>query len=192
LEKAAPLIEKVCTELTRTGYESDYAKQPAIQNDVIIDPQGILQIYLEGPAAIERLQMKIDPDISPELLRMTILEIVFDDDTTVWSSLGDFFGTGYQIRPSHTRYTSVAMDGTLGSRWIMPFREKAEIRVHNLSEDLPLQVETLVNTGNWKWDDRSMHFGASWHQYTGLQTGGSKTNQGQGQPFDINFVTLSN
>ena len=191
LKKATPLIEEVCRELTRTEYESDYAKQPTIKNDVIIDPRGTLQIYLEGPAAIERLQMKINPDISPELLRMAILEIVFDGDTTVWSSLGDFFGTGYQIRPSHTRYTSVDMNGTLESRWIMPFREKAEIRVHNLSEDVPLQIETLVNTTNWKWDDRSMHFGTSWHQYTGLQTGGSKTNQGQGQPFDVNFVSLS-
>ena len=191
LEQASPLITEVCRELTLTESESDYADLQVLTNSETIAPLGTMAMTIEGPAAIQRLQMKIDPNISPELLRLAILEIIFDGEATVWSSLGDFFGTGYQIRPAHTRYISVGNDGSLECRWVMPFREKAEIRLHNLSDNLPLELTYLVNTGDWKWDNRSMHFGCSWHQYTQLQTGGSKTNEGQGQPFDVNFVTLS-
>ncbi len=189
--KASALITEVCNELTRTEFESDYADRPVLSKNETIAPLGTMSIPMEGPATIQRLRIKIDPDISPELLRMSILEIIFDGEATVWSSLGDFFGTGYQIRPAHTRYISVGDDGTLECRWIMPFREKAEIRLHNLSEDLPIELTYLVNTGDWKWDNRSMHFGCSWHQYTQLQSGGPNSNQGQGGPFDVNFVTLS-
>ncbi len=36
-----------------------------------------------------------------------------------------------------------------------------------------------------------MHFEASWHQFTRLQTGDSKENDGRGGAFDINYVELT-
>lgn len=143
-----------------------------------------------GANAIRQITLKLAADNLEQALRSTVLEMNFDGERTVWSPVGDFFGTGYQLRSSNTWYTRVdTATGVLTAWWVMPFAEQAQLTLHNLT-DAPVRVEGEILISPWKWDDRSMHFGTSWHQFTNLFTGEMKNNEGGGDPFDINYVQL--
>jgi hypothetical protein len=63
----------------------------------------------------------------------------------------------------------------------MPYRESAEISLVNL-HDRPVQAQLEVAVGDWDWDDRSMHFHASWRHQANIRTMPRS---------DWNYVTLS-
>ncbi|MDN5204309.1 DUF2961 domain-containing protein [Fulvivirgaceae bacterium BMA10] len=131
--------------------------------------------------ALNRISMKISAENLPQALRSTVLEISFDGERTVWVPVGDFFGTGYQIRKSKSWYGSVDENGLLLSQWIMPFAEKSIIKLRNLG-DQEVNVDLgEVSMVDWEWDERSMHFGSAWRQYTNIN---SKPDR------DLNYVTL--
>ncbi len=52
------------------------------------------------------IRVKVAPNINPQDLRSLVIKMEFDGEQTVWCPLGDFFGTGYQLRYSNTWYTS--------------------------------------------------------------------------------------
>ncbi|HKK45442.1 MAG TPA: glycoside hydrolase family 172 protein, partial [Balneolaceae bacterium] len=149
-----------------------------------------IQYSIEGPAAIRRISMKLDAKDPNQALRSTILKISFDGQQTVWAPVGDFFGTGYQYRKSDTWYTTVTSCGLLRAYWIMPFQTKAKITIKNLGNQRVNLSEGQVAYSDWQWDTSSMHFGASWHQYSDLNTGGQKNMEAKGNPFDVNYTTL--
>ncbi len=76
--------------------------------------------------------------------------------------------------------------------WVMPFRHKCEITFHNLGTQPVRLCDGRVRYAPWKWDDRSMHFGASWHQYGAVSTGRDKhqNTDDTGGPSDLRFVAL--
>ena len=51
-------------------------------------------------------------------------------------------------------------------------------------------MEGKIVLDDWMWDERSMHFGASWHQLTGVFTRKGMTGE-EPSPFDVNYVELS-
>ncbi|MDN5213797.1 DUF2961 domain-containing protein [Fulvivirgaceae bacterium BMA12] len=148
-------------------------------------PQETKTLELNAPTskggAINRISMKIRAENIPQALRSTVLEISFDGERTVWVPVGSFFGTGYQIRKSKSWYGSVDENGLMLSQWIMPFAEKSIIKLHNLG-DQEVNVDLgEVSMVDWEWDERSMHFGSAWRQYTNIN---SKPDR------DLNYVTL--
>ena len=142
-----------------------------------------------GENAVRQFSIKLSAENLEQSLRSTILEMEFDGEQTVWVPVGDFFGTGYQIRYSDTWYTKVDSNGTLTAWWVMPFQKEGKLTLHNLN-DFTVNADGQVATSPWKWDNQSMHFGARWHQFTNLFTGEMKNNAGTGNPFDINYVEL--
>ena len=74
--------------------------------------------------AIRSLQCKLAADDIEQALRSTVLEIKFDGEPTVWCPIGEFFGTGYKLRPYQTWYTEVDQDGTMSCAWVMPFERR--------------------------------------------------------------------
>ena len=76
--------------------------------------------------------------------------------------------------------------------WVMPFRHKCEITFHNLGTQPVRLCDGRVRHAPWKWNDRSMHFGASWHQYGPVSTGRDKhqNTDDTGDPSDLRFVAL--
>lgn len=135
------------------------------------------------------LQCQLAADDIEQALRSTVLEIAFDGEQTVWCPVGDFVGTGYKLRPFKSWYTEVQEDGTLICRWVMPFKTNAKITLHNLGKT-PVTVDAKISHSDWQWDDSSMHFHSTWHQLTGVETGGDwwKT---QKHAQDVNFVTVN-
>ena len=191
LKKAAGTLEKVQDMLTQRDRGLDKLPTETTRMEGVIEPGTSLVTRLTGNKAVRALKMRVSPDIHPQALRTTIIQITFDGQRTVWCPVGDFFGTGYQLRHSNTWYTSVDPGGTLSAYWVMPFKQEAEIKIYNLgSETVGIEAFEIIHAP-WKWNNRSMYFGTSWHQFTHLQTGEMKNNEGKGDPFDINYVTLT-
>lgn len=140
--------------------------------------------------SIRHLAFKLEADDLPQALRSTILEMTFDGERTVWVPAGDFFGTGYQLRHAKFWYGSVQTDGLMQSHWVMPYEKSAQITVHNLGEQSVTLAKADVGIGGWEWDEQSMHFGANWHQLTGVMSGGSQNGHGGRGAYDMNYVTL--
>lgn len=154
-------------------------------------PGESLSLMDDKGGAIRKFQVKIDADNINQALRSTVLSFRFDDNQTVWSPLGDFFGTGYQIKPFSTWYNEVLSDSTLLVYWIMPFRKDYELQISNLGNQVVEILNGEVAISEWDWNDRSMHFGSSWYQNTRINTGLIKGRDGKGDFSDIKYTALN-
>jgi hypothetical protein len=118
----------------------------------------------DGPAAIERLTLKVAAADLDLALRQTIMHITCDDypHGQVQSPIGDFFGAAPGVNPFDSVPFTVRTDGTMTCRFIMPYRTNLCIRLENLGN------QTVGVTGSalpmpFEWDDaRSMYFRALW------------------------------
>jgi hypothetical protein len=146
-------------------------------------------IRIAGPAAVRSLECRLEADDLEQALRSTILEIVFDDERTVWCPIGDFFGTGYKHSRHQTWYTRVSDDGAMSCAWVMPLERNAVLRFHNVGAQPVRVVDGVLRHSPWQWDDRSLHFCAAWRQLTEADTRGKKDMTGQ-DAFDVNYVTV--
>jgi hypothetical protein len=121
-------------------------------------------LVLEGPAAVHRLVLKLEAEDTNRALRQTMLNIIFDGHPwgQVQSPLGDFFGAAPGVNPYQSLPFSVLPDGTMVSRFVMPFERSMRIRLDNIG-DQPVAVSGSVLSSDYDWDvDRSMHFRARW------------------------------
>lgn len=112
------------------------------------------------------------------------MEITFDGEKTVWVPVGDFFGTGYMPLYTCTWYTQVEKGGLMSAFWVMPFKKECIITLHNFGSQEVAVSNAFAAYNKWKWDNRSMHFGTTWQQYTHV-TAGPGT-----QAMDLNFAML--
>lgn len=121
-------------------------------------------LLLEGPAAMERLELKVEaPDID-KALRQTVLHIYSDEHPwgQVQSPLGDFFGAAPGINPYQSLPFTVLSDGTMICRFVMPFERSLRVRLENLG-DQPVAISGSAHPMAYDWDEaRSMHFRARW------------------------------
>lgn len=116
-----------------------------------------------GPGALQEFSVEIDPGTlhdHPSLLRTLVLVMTFDGDQTVWCPLGDFFGSPNAVNEFTTMYHAVE-SGKFTCRWTMPYEHTAVIRLMRLGREMfPIRLSAV--DGAWAWDERSMHFHASW------------------------------
>lgn len=192
LAKAQPVLQTVQGKLAKPDRELPAATQKhPLTGTIAADSE--LSIAVDGEKAIRKLSFKLSAGNLEQALRSTVLSITYEDNkapASVLSPLGDFFGTGYQIRPVSTWYTEVSADSTLTAWWVMPFRKNCKITLINTGEQQVEIIKGEVETSDWKWDSRSMYFGSYWRDYHHLETGEMKNNEGEGGPFDINYVQL--
>ncbi len=72
----------------------------------------------------------------------------------------------------------------------MPFKRKCNVSLENIGyEDVEVDYAEIT-THPYKWTKNTMYFGSYWKQYSFLKTGEMKNNEGDGYPFDINYVDL--
>lgn len=114
-----------------------------------------------GSAAVRALSVKLGDYTDPSITRSVVLKMEFDGKETVWSPVGDFFGTGIGLHPFQGWYRTVAEDGTMTCRWVMPYQKTGKVTLVNLG-DKPVDVRLEVQMGDWQWDDRSLYFHAAW------------------------------
>ena len=82
----------------------------------------------------------------PARLRGTLLTIAFDGVETVRAPLVDFFGTGPGLNSTASLPFTVAADGTLLCRFVMPFATSAAVAVSRQPgpDDVPLELSGAV------------------------------------------------
>ncbi len=115
-----------------------------------------------GPHAVTQFNLILAAALSrPVELRSTVLEMTFDGERTVWCPVGDFWSCPDSLHEYKTLAREVTDDGTLSCRWQMPYERSATIRLVNLAE-LPVDVGWRVKMERRTWDERSLHFHASW------------------------------
>jgi len=119
---------------------------------------------MEGAGAVDRLELKLEARQLDRALRQTVLHIYFDDyaQGQVQSPLGDFFGAAPGVNPYQSLPFTVQSDGTMISRFVMPFARSVRIRLQNMGNQA-VRVTGTVRSIPYEWDpDRSMHFRARW------------------------------
>ncbi len=163
-EAAAEKLEQTSKALDRTAQV--YLAPPAYEARRKVSPAADLPTDLpSGSYAVRTLEVQIDPKDAPQVLRSAVLVATFDGEPTIWCPLGEFFGCGTRLHPVEDWDRSVAADGKLTARWVMPYQKSGIIAIKNLGKK-GVAVRLAASLGPWKWNDRSMHFHASWrHQY---------------------------
>ena len=133
-----------------------------------------------GPGAVRQLTLKLAKQ-DEQITRSLVLKIEFDGRPSVWCPAGDFFGTGLGLNPFQDWYRTVAADGTMTCRWVMPYRQSGTITLVNL-HDQAVEAALDTTTGDWAWDERTMYFHTTWRHQNPVPT----------RPYsDWNYVTLT-
>jgi hypothetical protein len=79
----------------------------------------------------------------------------------VEAPVGDFFASGPGINPFSSLPFSVAKDGTLTCRFVMPFEKSVRLDILNFTKTA-LRLEGSLSLSPWQWDERSLYFRAKW------------------------------
>ena len=137
-----------------------------------------------GPAAVRVMQMQlagVEGESLERALRSTVLRVSFDGQELIWCPAGDFFGSGLGLNELKNWYRTVAGDGTMTCRWVMPYRKSARVTVENFGrEKVAVKLKALAD--DWQWDGRSMYFHANWRYQFPIAT----------RPFsDWNYITVT-
>ncbi|HEY5912889.1 MAG TPA: glycoside hydrolase family 172 protein [Verrucomicrobiae bacterium] len=124
---------------------------------------------ITGPRAIANLRVKLDLPPSPadrEVLRELALQIRWDGEKepSVWSPLGDFFGTA----PGADKYRSYPLglgnDGWWYCNWYMPFARSAEVELVNDGKPERQVKFEIVDVPCSAAASRVGRFHAKWHR----------------------------
>ncbi|MES2924801.1 MAG: glycoside hydrolase family 172 protein [Verrucomicrobiota bacterium] len=178
LEEARPAIERVNKSLA-TPPDEPPGKTIQMAMDLAAGSTRSLALP-PGPAAVRRFELRV-PRTTERELRSLVVQMDCDGERTVWCPACDFFGSGVGMNAVRSWYRTVAEDGTMVCRWVMPYQKSARISLTNLAAN-PVKASLSAVVGPWEWDDRSMYFHTAWHYEAGL---------GTPPPRDWNFVTIS-
>jgi hypothetical protein len=121
-------------------------------------------IELTGPKAVERLRVLVSAADRDLALRQTVMHIDCDGPPKeqVQAPVGDFFGTAPGVNPYVSLPFTVSPDGTMTSRYAMPFEKTLRLAFENLG-DRPVTIKGEALAADYAWDAaRSMHFRARW------------------------------
>lgn len=191
LQENADLIKSTLDEFTALDYPcADPANAAINAEEIMLSSGEAKEFSINGKKAVRKISLELQAGDLPQALRSTVMEISFDGSPSVWVPVGDFFGTGYQIRPYKTWYTEVTGEGHMSCWWVMPFKKEAKITLTNYGEQDVELSSFLVWTEKHQWNRNSMHFGARWHELNRVESGGSSHVNGDDGHFDVNYVTL--
>ena len=189
LQANRKLIEQVQQQLLEKERGIGRLEMESKSLDCTLAPNGSRSFSIENGQAIRSLRLQLEAENREQALRSVVLEISFDGERTVWVPVGDFFGIGYKQLYTNTWYTHCTPDGIMESFWVMPFKENCTITLHNYSKEPVEVVNSAVACSKWQWDERSMHFGATWRLYDHRMLD-RMINQSGGECTDVNFALL--
>jgi hypothetical protein len=170
-------LEKLGDRLASTGWSLQSPPPPAgcqaAEAVQLVGPGGALSVSLpDGPAAVRVLELKVETNGLSEVeraLRSLVLKVDFDGEESVWCPVTDFFGSGVGINVVQNWRQQVGADGTMRSRWVMPYAKSGTVCVLNIGSQA-VRVLVRLGTSAFSWNaERSMHFHAVWHYVAGLQ-----------------------
>ena len=118
----------------------------------------------KGPGAVRKLSLKIRADKLDERSAAACCESAFDGSQRpqVEAPLGDFFASGPGVNPFASLPFTVAADGTMTCRFVMPYREYGAVGNRQPHRRAGAISPAKFAVSPWKWDDDSMYFHAKW------------------------------
>jgi hypothetical protein len=121
-----------------------------------------------------------DPLRAHNAYRLLLLDIRCDGESSVRTPLGDFFGSAPGVNPYENMFFTVAANGKMTSRLLMPFKRSMRMSLTNAGK-IPYAAEVKLHVGEHVFTDRSYHLRAQW----GSQTRNTRPF------FDMNFLKKS-
>jgi len=122
---------------------------------------------------IHNMRIHVEAADMNAALRGIVLLAWFDDEKqpAVRCPLGDFFGTSPGVNAYEALPLGMLQDGTMYSRWTMPFRRRARFEVINKS-DAPAKIAFSIEAQKIPggWNDHTMHFHADYHAEYNMAT----------------------
>jgi D-arabinan exo alpha-(1,3)/(1,5)-arabinofuranosidase (non-reducing end) len=178
-ESLRPLIQRVNKALLAPP-DSPQGRKLSMKREVPANGESHLNLPA-GSQAVRRLELSVPTTLSERELRSLVLQMTCDGETNIWCPVSDFFGSGVGLNPVESWYRTVTTNGTMVSRWVMPYQRDAQLTLLNLGSK-PIKVSLQAIVSPWKWDDRSMYFHSVWHYEAGLEVP---------PPRDWNYVTIT-
>jgi len=151
----------------RWPYASTETPRPV---NVTVGPGEVKEaLVLAGPGAIEKLTLAVEAPDRDLALRQTVMHVVCDDypHGQVQCPIGDFFGAAPGVNPYTCVPFTVAPDGAMTCRYVMPFAAKLRILFENFGAQ-PVTVRGEALPMRYDWDETSMHFRARWRITHGM------------------------
>lgn len=180
LKTYAAILQRASAILADPDHVWEYASISAPASfDATFEPEEWKTAFERtGSGAIERLSILVSAPDRDLALRQTVLHIQCDDFPwgQVQSPVGDFFGAAPGVNPYTSAPFSVAPDGAMTCRFVMPYANNIKIAFENLGQQT-VHVSGEVLPMEYVWNDASsMHFRARWRIDHGL-TGSGRTPQ---------------
>jgi len=125
-----------------------------------------------GPGAVRELKLRLESEPLDAALRGCLLRIAFDGSQRpqVEAPVGDFFASGPVVNPFIGLPFTVAADGGMTCRFVMPFARSVRLEIVNHTQ-ASVRLSGSVLLGTWAWDDRSLYFRAKWRADHDLAAG---------------------
>jgi hypothetical protein len=95
------------------------------------------------------------------ILRLAEIKIECDNELCVLTPLGDLFGSAPGLNPFKTYPLEMRKDGWMICRFVQPFKKNWTLRIANHGKE-PLQLESTIKVGSFKWDGNAYYFRAQW------------------------------
>jgi hypothetical protein len=161
IRSLAPTIKRLGARLENPRGEEAEAGSEGEFFNVTLAPGETSTSEFHGSLAIVRSVVHLTAEDREAALRGLILRISFDGEECVEAPLGDFFGSG----PGHNAFATLPLgmtqDREMYCHWVMPFRDFAEIRIQNTT-DQSVTLKGEMALKDYNWTDRSMYFRAKW------------------------------
>lgn len=161
-EKHITSLRKTAAAMMHPENMEDSVPSTAHSFEVSVSGADSEDFTLSGPAAIRGIRCQVEAENMAEALRGCLLQISFDGNSpSVVAPLGDFFGTAPGINTYHSLPSGALEDGTLYSRWVMPFKEEVEIEVINFNR-FAVRLSGEIMVAERPWTEDSLYFHAKW------------------------------
>jgi hypothetical protein len=121
-----------------------------------------------------------DPERAHNAYRFLLLDIGFDNEKSIATPLGDFFGSAPGVNPYENLFFTVDQTSRMTSRLLMPFRNSMDFRLANTGR-IPYMVELSLLVGPHPFTDHGYYLRAQW---------GALTHE-TWPPFDTNFLNTT-
>ncbi|MBU2950900.1 DUF2961 domain-containing protein [Tamlana agarivorans] len=157
--QAEPQIKTVCNALLNPKDSTD-GEVFSLSETLNSNEEKSINLS-EDSSAIRSLLLQLGNYEDTTVTRSVVLKMEFDGKETVWSPIGDFFGSGLGLNPFQGWYRTVKEDGAMSCRWVMPYQKSAKISVLNLGSK-PIDIKLTARVEAWDWDENSMYFNAAW------------------------------
>ena len=182
-------IASCASDLASTP-EGEAEKEMKRSLESILAPGEELSLPVTGEGlAVASFSVVLNAKDTAAALKGTVIRMTFDGHLTVEVPAGNFFGTGYSINSYRTRFTAADTAGTLSSYWLMPFRDSCRISIFNGAAE-SIGIGAQLTLTSYRWDNTSMHFGASWREYDNFEAAGAINTGGTGLHSDVTIAEL--